>query len=51
MTQLENYMILQRTQENHYTELTENVYIDCKHSLRRTPDHPKIDRSDKNQLK
>jgi hypothetical protein len=51
MIPLKDYMNVQRTQENDYIELTENEYINCRESVKRRHDEPKIDHSDKNQLK
>ena len=51
MIPLEDYVNVQRTQENHYTELTENDYINCRQIVKRRHDDPKIDYSDKNQPK
>ena len=46
MIPLEDYMSVQRTQENHYTKLTENVYINCRQNVEKRLDDPVIDHSE-----
>jgi hypothetical protein len=51
MTPLEDYMDVQRIQENHYTKLTENVYFNCRKNDEKRPDDRESDFPDKKPLK